>query len=376
MCVTDRIRIHIKNKFLRKSILNTTNKDNQKLKVNKEELKAEKLPPCSACKTLINSFLKGLEKTSRGKFEGGDSSWEEYNLGAYAKSEIRLTEIQENLCKEVERGENQCHLLSHELETIIEDWWFNQQDSQPDIFNYVCIEKTQKCCPKNHYGPNCTPCQGYPDKVCNNNGKCKGAGTRKGNGSCLCDIGYTGDTCSQCVIGYYESYKDDDKLLCSPCHFACDGLCKGAGPKDCTKCAKGWSMMKDKGCYDINECLDESKFCTKDQFCVNNEGSYSCLACDKACKGCTGDGPDMCIHCADDYYKNDNLCINSEVLRRKKQERLTRYGTYLGLCIATCIIFQRNIYAASVIGLLVALYISVSEYVIARSSVQSIITSM
>lgn len=40
---------------------------------------------------------------------------------------------------------------------------------------------------------------------------------------------------------------------------------------------------------------------------------------------------------------------------------LARYATYLGLCVATCIVFRNNIYIASVIGLVVAVYITVSE---------------
>lgn len=56
---------------------------------------------------------------------------------------------------------------------------------------------------------------------------------------------------------------------------------------------------------------------------------------------------------------------------RKTQENFARYATYFGLCVATCIIFQNNVYAASAIGLLVGLYISISEYILATSSVQN-----
>lgn len=45
---------------------------------------------------------------------------------------------------------------------------------------------------------------------------------------------------------------------------------------------------------------------------------------------------------------------------------LARYATYLGLCVATFIIFKRNVYAASVIGVLVAVYIGFSEYTLAN----------
>lgn len=45
-----------------------------------------------------------------------------------------------------------------------------------------------------------------------------------------------------------------------------------------------------------------------------------------------------------------------------------RYLTYLGLCIATCIIFQNSTTVASVIGLATALYIAVSEYYVKQTS--------
>lgn len=39
-----------------------------------------------------------------------------------------------------------------------------------------------------------------------------------------------------------------------------------------------------------------------------------------------------------------------------------RYFTYLGLCVATCVVLQNSVYAASAIGLAVAAYISLAEY--------------
>ncbi|KAG7199952.1 hypothetical protein KM043_014383 [Ampulex compressa] len=338
--------------------------------LNKEKLKAHKFPPCAACKILINSFKKGIERTTREKFDGGDAAWEEDKLGKYGRSETRLTEIQEKLCTEIERGENQCHSLAAEVESRIEEWWFKYQDEYPDIYDYICIKELQRCCPKDHYGPQCTPCLGIPNNICTNNGKCKGAGTRKGDGTCACDRGYAGRLCAECASGYYESYKDENKVLCSQCHIACSDTCKGPGPKNCDKCNNGWHMLDNRGCVDIDECLKSDTSCPGNQFCVNSEGSYTCIDCDKACDGCTGDGPDMCIKCADGYHKQNNLCINSDFLGRKKHINIARYVTYLGLCVATCIIFQRNIYAASVIGLAVGIYISVSEYMIAHSDVQ------
>lgn len=182
------------------------------------------------------------------------------------------------MCKEVERGETQCHALAEELESTIEDWWFNHQQTYPDLYNYICIRQTERCCPKDHFGPQCEPCPGFPDKICSNNGKCKGGGTRKGSGGCFCDVGYSGERCSECANGYYASYKDESKLLCSSCHVACDGLCHGAGPNNCEKCTKGWYMLNGQGCFDIDECVKPDEHCPGNQFCVNEDGGYSCLS--------------------------------------------------------------------------------------------------
>lgn len=178
----------------------------------------------------FNEYFQGLERTSKGKFEGGDASWEEEKLGSYAKSEIRLVEIQEKLCSDVEEGRHQCYALHEQHDAEIEEWWFTYQDTEPDVFTYLCIDKLKHCCPDFHFGTNCTPCDGYPNNVCSNNGKCKGSGTRKGSGKCACNEGYSGEKCDQCAQMYFEMYRDETKLLCSKCHPACDGKCTKAGP--------------------------------------------------------------------------------------------------------------------------------------------------
>lgn len=197
-----------------------------------------------------------------------------------------------------------------------------------DLQYWLCIERLKVCCPENYFGLECEPCPGYPD-VCSNNGKCKGAGTRKGNGLCICDTGYAGHNCSECADNYYVAYKDDKKLLCSKCHVSCDGPCTGAGHKGmkiiidilprgytyisivtgCIECAPGWSMEPERGCLDVNECAFEKSPCGRSQFCVNTEGSFKCLDCDRACSGCSGDGPDMCDECSTGYSLVDNVCM-------------------------------------------------------------------
>lgn len=48
--------------------------------------------------------------------------------------------------------------------------------------------------------------------------------------------------------------------------------------------------------------------------------------------------------------------------KRHQWEKFTRYVTYMGLCIATCLTFKSSTWIASIIGVAVALYISISEY--------------
>ncbi|XP_017780195.1 PREDICTED: cysteine-rich with EGF-like domain protein 2 isoform X2 [Nicrophorus vespilloides] len=305
-----------------------------------------------------------MERTEKGKFEGGDAAWEEEKLKSYSKSEIRLVEIQEKLCSDVEEGQNQCYSLYEQHDELLEEWWFNHQNDVPDLFQYFCIESIQHCCPENHFGLDCKPCVGYPDNVCSKNGKCKGAGTRKGNGECNCNKGYNGKSCNTCVDNFFESFRNGEQVICTECHMGCAGKCTKAGPKGCLECGKGWIKSEEKGCLDLNECAVSNPPCGLLHFCVNTEGSYKCLDCDRSCSGCTGDGPDMCIHCASGFILRDNMCIDTANESRQHYVNYTRYCVYLGLCIATCIILQKNVALAAVIGLAVAIHISLSEYIL------------
>lgn len=70
----------------------------------------------------------------------------------------------------------------------------------------------------------------------------------------------------------------------------------------------------------------------------------------------------MCLQCAENYTLHNDVCVEQRTRNRQIHVSMTRYGTYIGLCIATCIILRKNLYLASVIGLVVALYIGLAEY--------------
>ncbi|XP_038209124.1 cysteine-rich with EGF-like domain protein 2 isoform X1 [Zerene cesonia] len=324
---------------------------------------SKSLGECQSCKLFIESFQKGLERTARGKYEGGDAAWEEEKLKkSYKRSEMRLVDIQDGICKEESKHSVQCHHVAEKAEEFIEEWWAQNPDESDDLYTYVCIDKLKLCCPKHHFGKDCSPCPGDHEKLCSGNGKCRGDSTRKGNGTCLCDIGYAGDNCDACSTGYYLAYKDDNKMLCSKCHRSCMGGCRAGTPKDCVACKHGYIFDSEEGCLDVNECDDLNK-CNADQFCQNTLGSYECVACDKSCVGCYGDGPDMCRKCAAGYSKKGELCIamrededQSEILTT------TRYITYIGLLIATGILLPKSASLGSFVGIMVISYIVGAEY--------------
>ena len=85
----------------------------------------------------------------------------------------------------------------------------------------------------------------------------------------------------------------------------------GAGPKSCTVCAPGYVMNTEHGCLDTDECIMNNP-CPNNKFCVNNDGSYRCVTCDKACDGCDADGPDNCLKCAEGYKLKNKVCVTDK----------------------------------------------------------------
>lgn len=57
-----------------------------------------------------------------------------------------------------------------------------------------------------------------------------------------------------------------------------------------------------------------------------------------------------------------HLILDTSSEQRSDYVTMTRYLTYLGLCIATCVIFQSSTWMAALVGIAVAVYISVSEF--------------
>ncbi|KAJ6666449.1 hypothetical protein lerEdw1_000724 [Lerista edwardsae] len=107
---------------------------------------------CNTCRGITERFSQGLSDTAKKNFGGGNTAWEEKTLSKYETSEIRLVEIIENLCD----GSNfECNNMVEEHEELIETWWFKWKKKYPDLFNWLCIETIEVCCPSGTYGQDC-----------------------------------------------------------------------------------------------------------------------------------------------------------------------------------------------------------------------------
>lgn len=323
-------------------------------KISSRDSSSSRLSECRRCKILTDSFNHWLEKTSRGKYEGGDAAWEETKLKSYSRSEVRLVEIQEGLCSDLQTHQDQCYTIAEETEQVLEKWWFHEDPTTTDLYAWLCIENLQHCCPVSHFGEACTPClKDMYNKVCSGHGRCDGDGSRKGNGACVCKKGYTGTLCNECAQNFYST----ESGLCELCHESCNG-CMGDGVDSCLECNSGWHL-KSGMCVDINECSDS--VCKINEFCINTKGSYRCKECDLSCKTCTGEGSSNCISCEDKYVLWFGYCIDNELKQNIITSTFKRLSLYIGFLVMALFIVRFSKSLASIVVLVIAIYIYFSE---------------
>lgn len=316
----------------------------------RNETSAKNEESCTDCR-LISESMENLLRQPR-------------QMNAYGQldEKIDLGKIKKAICKDIvdDQHRERCRSFFFAQTDVIERW--KQTRGRVGFFDFVCIKELKRCCPRNSFGPKCTKCS-----KCGRNEHCHGEGTRSGVGNCVCKEGHTGVNCSNCLPKYYHDADvkvgDSNATICKPCHKSCL-YCRQPGPLGCEVCQSGFSWIPGYGCSDIDECIQSGKkICGANNLCVNTEGSYFCYECDRACDGCHGDGPDMCVKCAKGYKLEKGNCVALGRTILPPEANYYRYAIYTGLCLCTCIILHNNVYLASLVGLCVALYIGFSEYI-------------
>ena len=205
----------------------------------------------------------------------------EDNASSDSDRAVQLKQIQKRLCDGVIKLKDECNKLVQQSEGYLHQWWSEVKSRTIDLSSFLCVQKLKVCCEFGHFGADCTPCRGYPQDVCSGHGNCNGNGTRSGTGACECEIGYSGDICSNCSHGFYlePSPHSPSSNKCLPCDSSCLGHCRFKGPKGCEVCKDGYIWDEGYGCLDVDECLELGyNPCSSNSFCVNNEGSFRCFS--------------------------------------------------------------------------------------------------
>ncbi|MCI4390248.1 hypothetical protein PGIGA_G00120430 [Pangasianodon gigas] len=150
----------------------------------------------------------------------------------------------------------------------------------------------KRCCP-GFFGSLCSPCPSLSGKVCNWHGTCMDG--ESGNGTCVCEEGYTGFVCQKC--SNEKTYGERCSSVCDCVHGECnsgpdgDGRCycqpPYSGPKcdqvtsSCSDCSP-YSYCKGEGPTAQCECLPSfskvgrvcAGVCSKDVCDINADCSY------------------------------------------------------------------------------------------------------
>ncbi|KAM9859281.1 stabilin-1 [Aulostomus maculatus] len=189
-----------------------------------------------------------------------------------------------------------------------------------------------RCCPQS-WGPLCLPCPSWSGKTCNFHGTCKDGDV--GNGTCICDEGFSGFACQECknpnafgpncdkvcrcVHGVCNKGPDGDgQCLCNPPYSGavcgqvsnsclnCSpySYCKGEGDAATCECLPGYRKKPDGKCARICSTSD----CDVNAQCSSQGSKINC-ACNP---GYQGDGK-ICVPINPCSVNNGGCPVNSTV---------------------------------------------------------------
>ncbi|KAJ8333358.1 hypothetical protein SKAU_G00422540 [Synaphobranchus kaupii] len=171
------------------------------------------------------------------------------------------------------------------------------------------------CCPET-WGPLCLPCPSWAGRTCNGRGTCMDRVT--GNGTCVCEEGFTGFACHRCLNK--KAYGEDCASECKCLHGECnngpsgDGACYCKPPYTGPRCdqvsASCWTCSahaycKKTGQTETCKCLPGFK---KDGLtCTGNMCSLN--VCDRNADCAELDPGRFQCRCKVGYEGNGEVCV-------------------------------------------------------------------
>ncbi|XP_060632874.2 stabilin-2 isoform X1 [Anolis sagrei] len=158
--------------------------------------------------------------------------------------------------------------------------YLDQTHLQYGCAKYCNITKNEPNCCKGFFGPDCNQCPGGFSNPCSGNGQCMDK--LKGNGTCICNVGFEGSLCQFCSDPNKYGPRCDQACKCvyGKCdnHIESDGTCLAGS------CQSGYAG---KFCdTQMFPCGNYLQFCHAHADCMFSNGAMSCV-----CKpGYEGDG--------------------------------------------------------------------------------------
>ncbi|XP_077430047.1 stabilin-1 [Vanacampus margaritifer] len=180
----------------------------------------------------------------------------------------------------------------------------------------LCVKNFMQpmCCPQ-HWGPLCLPCPSWSGKTCNFHGTCMDGDL--GNGTCVCDEGFSGFACATC---------SKDNTFGSNCDKACDcehGVCE-QGPEGSGQCfcqppytGKRCDQVNNRcsGCGAYSHCSGEGDAATCQclpghRMTPNNKCASVCVSSSCGINAqCSTQGSKVNCACKADFEGDGHVCV-------------------------------------------------------------------
>ncbi|KAF3690257.1 Stabilin-1 Fasciclin, EGF-like, laminin-type [Channa argus] len=190
------------------------------------------------------------------------------------------------------------------------------RELQLDGCRHICVKRYMqpKCCPQ-HWGPLCLPCPSWSGKTCNFHGTCVDGDL--GNGTCVCEDGFSGFACQECKNDNAFGEQCDKECDCE--HGVCnkgpegDGQCLCQPPYTGKRCDKvsnrcntctPYSYCKGEGDSADCECLPGYKKTSKDS-CASVCSSSDC----DVNAMCSKQGTKLSCACNPNYEGDGKICV-------------------------------------------------------------------